>query len=306
MKIRRRHFGRFRRGFTLIELTVALAILSILIGMVSMLSYNYLSLSSEMVVSQRNEMRTQAFLDWVRRTFGNLPGNAVWQITSNGQQAGSAAPLISDIIVQELPLTLYWSDSPIQVKAVRLRTVSQPNGLLSLELECYDEELLDLTSSEDNSALLDVKPIATTTLLEDVRWCEWSVRDPSTDEWKEDLKRNDNRPYQLQLNLAFGDNEVAIREVFWIPPKENPKLLIQEMKAGNMRKNSGDSKRPPGGSNGGQPSPPAEGTPPAQPSGGTPPPAGGGTATAFFFDDPPALAKRETRVFQMFGERSQS
>lgn len=295
MKTRCRHSGRSGRGFTLIELTVALAILSILIGMVSMLSYNYLSLSSEMVVSQRNEMRTQAFLDWVRRTFGNLPGNAIWQITSNGQQVGaSAAPLISDIIVQELPLTLYWNDSPIQVKAVRLRTASQPNGLLKLELECYDEELLDLTSSEDNTALLDVKPIATTTLLEDVRWCEWSIRDPGTDEWKEDLKRNDNRPYQLQLNLAFGDSVVAIREVFWIPPKENPKLLIQEMKAGNMRKNSGGGNRPPGGSEGGQPSPPTE---------GTPPPAAGGAATTSFFFDPPSLARRTARVFLTPRER---
>lgn len=286
MKIRSRQLVRkIKRGFTLIELTVALAILSILIGMISMLSYNYLSLSSEMVIAQRDEMRTQAFLDWVRRTFGNLPGNAIWQITSNSDQAGRHSALISDMIVQELPFTLYWSDSPLQIKAIRLRSVPQPNGLLSLELECFDEELLDLTSSDDNSALMNVEPVATTTLLEDVRWCEWTIRDPGTDEWKEDLKRNDNRPYQLQLKLAFGENEIGLREVYWIPPKENPKLLIQEMRAGSMK----------GGSGGGKPDQPDK---PDKPDTPTPtPPAGGGDGGAGGGAAPVAPPAATARLF---------
>lgn len=287
---------RLRRlaAFSLLELSIAMAILSILIGMVAAISYNYLNLSSAMLLSQRDEMRNQAFLDWVRRSFGNLPGNAVWQITSTEGQAGNA-PVLTDMVLQEFPLTLEWSDSPIQIKAIRLRSLMQPNGLLKIDMECYDEEIID-TTTENPEQLLKVDPIVVTPLLEDVRWCEWTVKDPSTDEWKYSLKKTDARPYQLQLNLAMGENGENMREVFWIPPRMNPKLLVNEMKAGSSRNNNagtggGHQHRPPGGGSeqpgggvgegtpgapGGQGPPPEGGTPPVAPAA----PAGGASQAA--------------------------
>lgn len=277
-------------GTTLIELTVAMAILTVLIGMVAAISYNYLTLSTELVIRQRQEMRTQAFLDWIRRSFGNLPGNTVWQITSSESQSGtSSSPIISDMVLQEFPLTLMWNDMPVQVKAVRLRTFPQSNGLLRLDLECYDEEIFDPTNVESTS-VYEITPIATTTLLEDLRWCEWMVRSPNTDEWNYELLRSDSRPYQLQLNMAFGLTGENTREVFWVPPMMDPKLFIQEMIAGGQRSGlgnrgngsgggGGDRERPPGNESGGErPAPPGggEGAPTREGS----PPQGGGQRPA--------------------------
>ena len=262
-----------RRAFSLIEVTIALAILSILIGMVAVIAYNTMTMSTQLVASQRDEMRTQAFLDWVRRSFGNLPGNALWQIVGEPGQTSSSSQL-ADMVLQDVPLMLHWSDTPLQIKALRLRTLKQDNGFLKLVLECYDEEILDQAGNADSLALLDVKPVATTVLLEDVRWCEWMVRNPRTDEWSETLSRLDPRPYQLELNLAFGADGQNIREVFWVPPKQNPKILVQEF----MSSRSGSRRG--GGGNGNHTQPPEGGAPPSKP------PQGGGSEGG---GSPPAL-----------------
>lgn len=273
-----------KKAFSLIEVTVALSILTILTGMVTMISYNTLTMSTQLVASQREEMRNQAFLDWSRRLFGNLPGNAIWQITTEGkQQSQGTDPILSDIVLQEVPFMLYWADSPMQVQAVRLRTLKQNNGLLKVVLECYDVPIIDETGDANSITLLDEEPIATTTLLEDVRWCEWLVRNPQTDEWSNILGRTDPRPYQIELSLALGRDGDNMREVFWIAPKQNPKVMINEMMAGSMRDKSGSGgehnggAKPPEGGN----TPPSGGDKPSSPPTAPAPPGGNASSEKF-------------------------
>ncbi len=232
-----------KSGFTLLELVIAIALIGILIGMVMKTSNAALMVGNTVVQTQNEEMLHQAFIDLLDRRLTSLPGNTRFdvKVQDNGTQ------YLSTLTLQKVPLGFTWGNQERIAKAVTLETVRRRSGYLDIVLSYYENEILEDTSSTNtnSSILLSKEPFAQITLLEDVRYFEWRFLDGTNLEWRYDWDLQGRLPLQIELVFAIGAQGKEIRQVFWLPPKQNPEILVREM----MQNGGGGTQPDAGGGN---------------------------------------------------------
>jgi len=110
-------------------------------------------------------------------------------------------------------------------------------------------------------------------LLEDVAFFEWRVLDGRSMEWQYDWEVAGRMPLQLELTMAIGAKGEEIRQIFWLPPKQNPEVIMRQMmqSGGNGGAGTGVPAAP-----GAPGTPGTGGTPPVVIPGGAPGGGGGG------------------------------
>jgi len=169
-------------------------------------------------------MLKSAFFDLLNRHFASLPGNAVFDLKA--QDSGSH--YTSDMTFQKVPLAFTWGGAEQVAAALQLSTVRRRGGFLSIVLRFFEDEILQDSGGQKVGAPL-VKPFAEIVLLDDVRLCEWRVLDGQTMEWGYDWDIRGRMPLQVELLIAFGQNGEVIRQVFWLPPKANPEVVLRQL-----------------------------------------------------------------------------
>jgi prepilin-type N-terminal cleavage/methylation domain-containing protein len=249
-----------RRGFTLLELVIAMGLLAILVGMVFTTARTSLALGNTIVKTQNEEMLQQAFFELLNRRFSSLPGNARLNLAVND----SGSHYISDLTLQNVPLSFTWGGQARIAKAVQLSTVKRRSGYLDIVLRYFENEVLE-DSAATGKTKIDEKPFAEIVLLTDVAYFEWRVLDGRSMEWQYDWEVQGRLPLQIELTLAIGAKGEEIRQIFWVPPKQNPEVLMRQMQQGAANAGTDPGAANPGGVNIDVPSP--GGAP-----GGTPPP----------------------------------
>ncbi len=247
-------FRTRRSGFTLLEIVIAVGLMSIIVGMVFGIARTSLALGNSIVQTQNEEMEHQAFFDLLSQRFSALPGNTRFDL----KVEDSGAHCISDLTLQNVPLSFTWGGQDRIAKAVQLSTVKRRSGYLDIVLRYYENEILEgsappLNGSKDN------KPFAEIVLMEDVAYFEWRVLDGLSMQWQYEWDIQGRLPLQLELTMAIGAKGEEIRQIFWLPPKGNPEVLMKQLQPGSSLTPAVD----PGG------------LPVLTPPGGTPP--GGGT-----------------------------
>ena len=228
------------RGFTLLELVIAMGLLALLVGMVFTTARTSLALGNTIVQTQNEEMLHQAFFELLNRRFTSLPGNARFDL----QVQDSGAHYISDLTLQNVPLSFSWGGQTRIAKAVQLSTVKRRSGFLDIVLKYYENEILQDSTAAAKSTAGDAKPFAEIVLLSDVRYFEWRTLDGRSMEWQFDWEAQGRLPLQIELTMAIGATGEEIRQIFWVPPKQNPEVLMRQMQQGGT---------PNGGENGGVP-----------------------------------------------------
>ncbi|MEX1048071.1 MAG: type II secretion system protein GspJ [Akkermansiaceae bacterium] len=227
------------RGFTLLELMLVILLLTILVGMVFSTARSSLALGNTIVQTQNEEMLHQAFFELLSQRFSGLPGNTRFDL----QVEDSGSHYISDLTLQNVPLSFTWGGQARIAKAVQLSTVKRRSGFLDIVLRYYENEILEGATSSFGSSAISDEPFAEIILLEDVAYFEWRVLDGRSMEWTYDWELQGRLPLQLELTMAVGAKGEEIRQIFWIPPKQNPEVLMRQMMQGGG--NGGD-----GGGNG--------------------------------------------------------
>ena len=212
------------QGFTLLELVIAMGLLAILIGMVFTTARSSLALGNTIAESQDKEMLNQAFVELLNQRFSSLPGNTRFDLTSTDADGR----YLSDLTLQNVPLSFTWGGQARIAKAVQLSTVKRRSGYLDIVLRYYQHEVLQ-DSATNFKPDADAKPFAEIILLTDVNYFEWRALDGRSMEWQYDWQIQGRLPLQLELVIAIGDKGEEIRHVFWIPPKQNPELFIRNM-----------------------------------------------------------------------------
>lgn len=213
-----------RQGFTLLELVIAMGLLAILVGMVSATARTALALGNSIVKTQNEEMLQQAFFELLNHRFSSLPGNTRVELKTTG----SDSRYLSDLTLQNVPLSFTWGGQARIAKAVQLSTVKRRSGYLDIVLKYYENEVLQDSASNFKSAV-EEKPFAEIILLTDVAYFEWRVLDGRSMEWAYDWEIQGRLPLQLELTLAIGAKGEEIRQIFWVPPKQNPEVLMRQM-----------------------------------------------------------------------------
>ena len=235
---------RRKSGFTLLELVVALLLVALLSGMIFTTSHSSLALGNTVVKSQNEEMLHQAFFDFLESSLSSLPGNTRMELTVSD----SGSHYLTDLTLQNVPLTFTWGGEERTAKAIRLSTVKRRSGFLDIVLSYYENEIIEPNSGAESgssfsSSAIDEDPFAEIILLTDVAYFEWRVLDGRTMEYQYDWDLPSRLPLQMELTCAFGAEGGEIRQVFWIPPRQNPEVFMRQLQQG------GGSPGTPGGGN---------------------------------------------------------
>lgn len=231
------------KGFTLLELIVALLMIALLFGMVFGTSRASLELGNNIVKTQNEEMLHQAFFDLLEKRFSSLPGNT----RLNLKVTDTASHYLSDLTLEEVPLSFTWGNQERSAKAIQLSTVLRRTGFLDIVLRYYENPIIDPNSSESSgsgfgSSSTEELPFAEIILLSDVRYFEWRVLDPTLMEYVYDWDESGKLPLQMELTCAFGATGKPLRHIFWIPPKQNPEVFMRQLQ---QRIGSGGNQTPP-------------------------------------------------------------
>jgi len=213
-----------RSGFTLLELVLAIGLLGILVGMVFSTARTSLALGNTIVKSQNEEMLQQAFFELLNHRFTSLPGNTRFELKAND----SGSHYISDLTLQNVPLSFTWGGQARIAKAVQLSTIKRRSGYLDIVLRYYENEILEDSASSFKSQG-NQKPFAEIILVTDVAYFEWRALDGRSMEWQYDWEIQGRLPLQLELTMAIGAKGEEIRQIFWIPPKQNPEVVMRQM-----------------------------------------------------------------------------
>lgn len=258
------HFSN-RPGFTLLELVLSLMMIALLVGMVFSTARSSLMLGSSVVQTQNEEILHQTFFDFLESRLSALPGNTRLDLAVTD----SPSHYLSDLTLEKVPMTFKWGGDERTAKAVQLSTVLRQSGYLDIVLKYYENEIIDPDSSEgpgptSTSSVFDNEPFAEIVLLADVRYFEWRILDGRTLEYDYVWNIPGRLPLQLELTCAFGAEGEPIRQIFWIPPRQNPEIFMRQMQ---------DSMGGAGGGGGDTEEPASEERPPpsTSPSGNRPP-----------------------------------
>ena len=215
-----------RSGFTLLEVVMAMFLMTLLIGMVFGIARSSLTLGNLVVKSENEEMLHQAFFELLGKRFSALPGNTRFDL----QVQNTSGQYLSDLTLQNVPLSFTWGGQPRIAKAVQLSTVRRRSGFLSIVLRYYENEILEGSAAvESGKSVIDNKPFAEVELVKDVAYFEWRVLDGTSMEWQYDWDIQGRLPLQLELTLAFGDKGEEMRHIFWIPPKQDPEVALRQI-----------------------------------------------------------------------------
>jgi prepilin-type N-terminal cleavage/methylation domain-containing protein len=225
-------------GFTLLEMVLAMFILSLLIGAIFTIVRSVTQLANEMTMELQRDGRTHGFLDLCSRTFRSLPPEA-W-VRLRTKQAGGR--YLSQLVLTGGASPLSGQTGGITV----LETEEVPDGYFRLAMRVLTPE--QAVAWEKGDAAVGIR----LPLLENVATLDWKFLNMDTGEWeplwndKLDLQSLTNpqtdgvtgapvapivsrRPSLVELKLAFGA-EPPQRHVFWVPPAAPPSPL----KRGNI------------------------------------------------------------------------
>ncbi len=226
-------------GFTLLELVIALLLIALLVGMVFSTARSSLVLGNSVVQTQNEEMLHQAFFELLENRLAALPGNTRMDLKVT--DAGSH--YLTDLTLEQVPLSFTWGGQDRTAKAIQISTVKRRSGFLDIVLRYYENEIIDPESS--STALADEqKPFAEIVLLTDLAYFEWRALDGRTMEFQYDWELPGRLPLQMELSCKFGASGEEIRQIFWIPPRQNPEVFMRQLQ---------QSAGQPGGGNPGNP-----------------------------------------------------
>ena len=246
------------RGFTLFELVLALAISGMVLTSIFKISDGAVRSTRQMLKFQDEDITRDAFFSFLRQHFDRLPGNAVVDLV----ETQSSEPILSEMTFQNTPVSFNWGGVPISAQATRLITVPTLSNGVDVVLEYYDERILD---SDEGPAERGIDPIASVTLLYDVRLFEWQVVDlreyePDRGEWEIEWDEPRRLPGFVELTVVFQVGDSPIKRLFWIPNRANPQSTMAALQnaARGARQNPGGVNPPggggrPGGNQGGRP-----------------------------------------------------
>ena len=217
-----------RRGFTLLELVLAMGIFALITGTIFRLANGTVKATQAVVDVNNREITINAFCAMLKNHFESLPGHAVLEATSTKSGDG----YISDLTFQNTPVSFNWGGRGISAKATRISVEKERDGM-QVVIHYYEKAILD---SEEEEAEDQVDPVASIILLKGLSYCEWEFidhRDLENPRYDWDMRGR--LPMQVILVMSYGDEDEEIRRVFWIPSKQSPVARMRQLQsaAGN-------------------------------------------------------------------------
>ncbi len=197
-----------RRGFTLLEVMMGLAVLGIVAGaMFGLIQSSLVSAAQARQIELRRQ-EVSGFLELVRTALIDLPGDATLYLNIR-EDSGKNYP---ELIFQDAPGLLSWGSLVSTAPSSALSLQSQTGGLLQMAITTLPDERLQNTSDRTQPASLQ--------LLGDLTEAKWQFYIAASQQWSDDWPAGRGRPDLIQLTLGLAGDPEPLQVIFWIPKIE--------------------------------------------------------------------------------------
>jgi len=207
---------KYARGFTLFEMVVVVAIFVLLAGGIYATVNAAVRATATLGEENLQVQRLNAFVALLRRTFHNLPANAVFSGGVRAQDGDGSA----EIVFRDAPGVFAWGLGGPSAGTAILSARPRLGGGRELSILILPGSLGEM---ERREALRDGKWLR---LLPDLREVQWRFYDEAqqdfVDEWPEG-----NRPPLVELNLTLLGEEIPRKFMFWLPPVKEVELATE-------------------------------------------------------------------------------
>ena len=238
MNTQTKHYRKRRsRGFTLLEIVIALGLMGMLVGMIFRVARTSVQLSQMVVETQTVTMEKNAFFNLLQHHFENMPGNAIIRLVSKDSRNGDVTRSLFTLTFQNVPMSFDWGDTPITAEAVELATVEQRDGFVDVILKFYDEKIL---ADSDARANDNLEPFAEITLVEDLWMCDCEVVDAISMEQFTEWDNDGKLPLQVKFYCRFEPSSDIVLQTFWVVPRLNPEVFVRQVMQQNVEQNGID------------------------------------------------------------------
>jgi len=238
MNTQTKHYRKRRsRGFTLLEIVIALGLMGMLVGMIFRVARTSVQLSQMVVETQTVTMEKNAFFNLLQHHFENMPGNAIIRLASKDSRNGDVTRSLFTLTFQNVPMSFDWGDTPITAEAVELVTVEQRDGFVDVILKFYDEKIL---ADSDARANDNLEPFAEITLVEDLWMCDCEVVDANSMEQFTEWDNDGKLPLQVKFYCRFEPSSDIVLQTFWVVPRLNPEVFVRQVMQQNVEQNGID------------------------------------------------------------------
>lgn len=238
MNTQTKHYRKRRsRGFTLLEIVIALGLMGMLVGMIFRVARTSVQLSQMVVETQTVTMEKNAFFNLLQHHFENMPGNAIIRLASKDSRNGDVTRSLFTLTFQNVPMSFDWGDTPITAEAVELVTVEQRDGFVDVILKFYDEKIL---ADSDARANDNLEPFAEITLVEDLWMCDCEVVDANSMEQFTEWDNDGKLPLQVKFYCRFEPSSDIVLQTFWVVPRLNPEVFVRQVMQQNVGQNGID------------------------------------------------------------------
>lgn len=238
MNTQTKHYRKRRsRGFTLLEIVIALGLMGMLVGMIFRVARTSVQLSQMVVETQTVTMEKNAFFNLLQHHFENMPGNAIIRLASKDSRNGDVTRSLFTLTFQNVPMSFDWGDTPITAEAVELATVEQRDGFVDVILKFYDEKIL---ADSDARANDNLEPFAEITLVEDLWMCDCEVVDANSMEQFTEWDNDGKLPLQVKFYCRFEPSSDIVLQTFWVVPRLNPEVFVRQVMQQNVEQNGID------------------------------------------------------------------
>jgi hypothetical protein len=200
-KNRRAKTGVHRSGYLLLEVLLALAVLSIVVVMIFQIIQTTLKVTSDMKFLQTQQRKVDGIAELLRRNFVSMPRTCVFQTRNNN---GSL-----ELIFRDAPFNFSWVNAGANYGTVVLANRPQPDGRLALSVMQESERDSESSGGGENEKKEEWFP-----LMDGVERLNWRFFDGATGKWSLDWANTAAKPNLVELTFKLAGRNHTERCVF--------------------------------------------------------------------------------------------
>lgn len=186
------------RGYLLLEVLLALVVLSIIVGLVFRIIQTTSTVTSNVQFLQGQQEHSDGIYELLRKDIESLPSTAEFQTKRTKDEF--------QLIFDRTPFNFSWKGAESGFGTVILAVRSQPDGRFSLvATELPEPPVTDPQSKPP--------PPTVTTLITGLVRCDWRFFDRNTGNWVADWTSGD-KPTLLECTFQVSGQPASVRAVF--------------------------------------------------------------------------------------------